>query len=253
MDNHTHILTIDIGGSGIKATVLDQHAHMVVPRKRMDTPVNSSPEKVLETIIELVADFPEYTCISVGFPGYVKNGVIVTAPNLGSKQWKGVPLAARIANALNKPVRLVNDADLLGLGVIDGEGLELMITLGTGLGTAFYMDGHLLPHLELAHHPLKDGKDYDEYIGKAQLKKKGKKVWNRRMEKVLEIMQTVFNYDMLFIGGGSAKHLDMDLDDNIRIVSNHDGIKGGVNLWRIEEDDLCVRTVTPESNTVENN
>lgn len=251
MDNLPHILTIDIGGSGIKATVLDQHAHMVVPRKRLDTPDHSSPDKVMETIIELVEDFPPYEKVSVGFPGFVKNGVIITAPNLGTEQWNGVPLAAMIADALKKPVRLVNDADLLGLGVIDGEGLELMITLGTGLGTALYMDGHLLPHLEFAHHPLKDGKDYDQYIGKAQLKKKGKKVWNKRMERVLDILQTVFNYDMLFIGGGSAKHLDLDLDENVRIVSNHDGIKGGVNLWKIEEDDLCVRTVRPESDRVE--
>jgi len=250
MDDQPHILTIDIGGSGIKATVLDQHAHMVVPRHRLDTPDHSSPAKVMETIIEVVKDFPPYSRISVGFPGYVKNGIISTAPNLGTPQWKGVPLAAMIADALQKPVRLVNDADLLGLGVIDGEGLELMITLGTGLGTALYMDGHLLPHLELAHHPLKEGKDYDQYIGKAQLKKKGKKIWNRRMERVLDILQTVFNYDMLFIGGGSAKHLDIDLEENIRIVSNHDGIKGGVNLWKIEEDDLCVRTVLPESNRV---
>ncbi len=251
MDNQPHILTIDIGGSGIKATVLDQHAHMVVPRKRLDTPAESTPEQVMDTISELVADFPPYSRISVGFPGYVKNGVIVTAPNLGSHQWKGVPLASMIADTLQKPVRLVNDADLLGLGVIDGEGLELMITLGTGLGTALYLDGHLLPHLELAHHPLKDDKDYDQYIGKAQLKKKGKKVWNKRMHKVLDILQTVFNYDMLYIGGGSSKHLEIDLEDNIRIVSNHDGIKGGVNLWKIEEDDLCVRTILPESSRVE--
>ncbi len=253
MDNHTHILTIDIGGSGIKATVLDQHAHMVVPRKRLDTPEHSSPDKVLETITELVEDFPPFEKISVGFPGYVKNGVIITAPNLGTDQWSGVNMAQMIADALEKPVRLVNDADLLGLGVIEGEGLELMITLGTGLGTAFYLDGHLMPHLELAHHPIRDDKDYDQYIGKAELKKKGRKTWNKRMKRVLQNMKTVFNYDMLFVGGGSSKYLDLKLDDNIRIVSNRDGIKGGVNLWAIEEDDLCVKTIFPATHSIEKN
>jgi polyphosphate glucokinase len=171
--------------------------------------------------------------------------------NLGTEQWLNVPLAAMIADALNKPVRLVNDADLLGLGVIQGVGLELMITLGTGFGSALYMEGHLLPHLELAHHPLRDDKDYDQYIGKAQLRKKGKKVWNQRMKRVISVLKTVFNYDTLYIGGGSSAKINIPLDDNIVIVSNRDGIKGGVNLWHIEEDDLCVRTVFPATNEIE--
>lgn len=245
------ILTIDIGGSGIKATVLDQDAHMVVPRQRLDTPDRGTPARVMDTILKLVSDFPEYSCISVGFPGYVKHGVIKTAANLGPDQWNNVPLASMIADALNKPVRLVNDADLLGLGVIQGVGLELMITLGTGFGSALYMDGHLLPHLELAHHPLHDDKDYDQYIGKAQLRKKGKKVWNQRMKRVVSVLKTVFNYDTLYIGGGSSDKINFPLDDNIIIVSNRDGIKGGVNLWHIEEDDLCVRTVFPAKNPIE--
>jgi polyphosphate glucokinase len=250
MDTDRHILTIDIGGSGIKATVLDKNARMVVPRHRLDTPAHASPENVMNTILELVKGFPPFDRVSVGFPGYVKHGIIITAVNLGTEQWYGVPLATMIATSLGKPVRLVNDADLLGLGVIEGKGLELMITLGTGFGSALYMDGHLLPHLELAHHPLKDGKDYDQYIGKAQLKRKGKKVWNQRMRRVIEVMKVVFNYDTLYIGGGSSSKLTIPLDDNIKIVSNRDGIKGGVNLWHIEEDDLCVRTFLPVPNSI---
>lgn len=247
MSQKKHILTIDIGGSGIKATVLDQDAQMVLPRQRVDTPDDSTPGNVLEAIEALVEDFPEYSHIAVGFPGFVKNGHVITAPNLGTAKWHKMPLAKMIADALDKPVRLVNDADLLGLGVIQGNGLELMITLGTGFGSALFLDGHLLPHLELAHHPITKKKDYDQYIGKAQLKKKGPKKWNKRMKKVLSIMQTVFNYDILYIGGGSSDKIDFPLADNMQVVTNYDGIKGGVNLWRIEEDDLCVKTIWPAS------
>jgi len=134
---------------------------------------------------------------------------------------------------LHKPVKVVNDADLQGLGLAKGKGLELVITLGTGFGTAMINDGVLLPHLELAHHPVTKNQTYDEYIGQKALDKIGKKRWNKRMKNVIGILITVFHYDFLSISGGNADKLTFKLDSNISIDSNRDGIKGGAKLWSL--------------------
>lgn len=225
------VLTVDIGGSHIKGTVLN---HLGVPQTdyyRLVTPASPSPDNTLHTIKALADHFPDYNKVSVGFPGYVKDGVVLTAPNLNSKAWANFAFCDELQKLLNRPVRLVNDADLQGLGIVSGKGFEIMVTLGTGFGTAFLMDGVLLPHIELAHHPLSKKGDYDWYIGERAFKKKGKKAWNKRMKKVLAILKTVFNYDRLYIGGGNADELAFRLASNIKIVTNQDGIKGGARLW----------------------
>ena len=129
---------------------------------------------------------------------------------------------------------MVNDADLQGLGLATGKGLEMIVTLGTGFGTALLMNGNLLPHFEVSHHPVSKERDYDQYIGQKALDEVGIERWNKRMEKVIEILKTVFNYDRLFISGGNSKRINFKTDDNITLVSNVDGIKGGVRLWQTE-------------------
>jgi polyphosphate glucokinase len=225
------ILSIDIGGSHIKATILDVAGTPLSDYQRMETPKPSDPENVMNTIHELVKDLPSYDKISVGFPGYVKNGVIKTAPNLGTEYWKDYDLQSAISAMLDKPAKVVNDADLQGVGIVSGKGLEMMITLGTGFGTALLLDGKLLPHLELAHHPIKTGKEYDDYIGDRGYEEKGQEGWNNRIKKVIDILKTVFNYDHLYISGGNAKKINFELEENITIVSNREGIKGGAKLW----------------------
>lgn len=229
-----HILSIDIGGSNIKATILNEAGAIVVDYQKLPTPEPASPENILQTIQTLIKGFPAFDCISVGFPGYVRNGVIITAPNLDTSLWHNVDLKKLISNALGKPAKVVNDADMQGLGVVNGKGFEIVVTLGTGFGTALLMDGILLPHLEIAHHPIKKNVDYDQYIGEKALLEIGDKKWNKRVLKVIEILKTVFNYDHLYIGGGNAKRINFDLDANMTIVSNKDGIKGGARLWRID-------------------
>lgn len=226
-----NILTIDIGGSHIKATILNAEGTPVSDYARMPTPQPSTPVNVIDLIKELVKKFTDYDKISVGFPGYVKNGVIKTAPNLGSDAWKDYPLQTNISALLNRPAKVVNDADLQGIGMVSGKGLEMMVTLGTGFGTALLLDGKLLPHFEIAHHPIKTDKDYDDYIGDKAYQKRGKEHWNYRMTKVFAVLKTVFNYDRLYISGGNAKNLTMPLDDNMIIVNNREGIKGGAMLW----------------------
>jgi len=224
------ILTIDIGGSNIKGTILDAHGKIIEAYKKEVTPKPATPVAVIASIKKLAVQFTAFDQISVGFPGYVKDGIVHTAPNLG-KGWAKTDLAKKLTALFKKPVRIVNDADLQGLGVAAGKGFEIVITLGTGFGTAFLVDGKLLPHMELAHHPLNNKGDYDYYIGEATLEKIGKKEWRKRMRKVLGILVTVFNYDHLYISGGNADLLTFPLAKNISIVSNKEGIKGGARLW----------------------
>lgn len=225
------ILSIDIGGSHIKCTVLNQKGELQKDYERVVTPVPATPENVIKAINKLVKDFPGYDRVSVGFPGYVKDGVVKTAANLGDSLWKDVNLAAMLAAALGKPTKVINDADMQGLGIVKGQGLELVITLGTGFGTAWLLNGNLLPHLEFSHQPFGKSASYDEYIGESALENQGIKKWNRRMKKVFEVLKTVFNYDYLYIGGGNSGKLTFKPDKNMKIVSNTDGIKGGARLW----------------------
>ena len=241
------ILTLDIGGTTIKATVLDPAGKQLQDYKKVQTPDHATPEKVIEAIQELIIDFPAYDRVSVGFPGYVKKGIVFTAPNLGTEIWKGFNLKKRIGDALQKPVRLINDADMQGLGVVSGEGLEMVVTLGTGFGTALLQDGHLLPHLELAHHSVTKNKTYDDYIGDHAIKNIGEKKWNERMKRVLDMLKIVFNYDKLYIGGGNSSKLTIKLDENMKIVTNEEGIKGGARLWQLDEN-FFMKSKTPSLN-----
>ncbi len=230
------ILTFDIGGSNIKATVLDLDGEMLQPYKKIPTPRPATPANMLAAMHSLVKDVEHYSRITVGFPGYIKKGIVWTAPNLGNDIWKGVNLNQIVSKHFEKPVRIVNDADLQGLALVSGSGLEMVITLGTGFGTALLQDGNLLPHIELAHHALTKKHTYDQYVGNEALKSVGEVKWNRRIGKIIVVLKTVFNYDRLFISGGNADKITIQLDHNIEIVKNKDGIKGGSKVWSLDED-----------------
>ena len=204
--------------------------------KKVDTPSPATPDNIIAAIQTLVKNFPGYDHISVGFPGYVKNGVVKTAPNLTTKHWADFDLSKKLSEVLDKPAKVVNDADMQGLGVVSGKGLEMVLTLGTGFGSALLLDGSLLPHLEMAHHPLTKNATYDEYIGDKALDKLGDKKWNRRLQKIIKVLKTVFNYDTLYIGGGNSRKINFKLDKNIKIITNEDGIKGGARLWVTDKE-----------------
>lgn len=230
-DPDEKILSIDIGGSRIKGTLLDVNGNMLMDYQRISTPKFAGPENVMQGIMQLTTNFPGFTKVSVGFPGYVRGGVVYTAPNLGNSKWQSVNLSDQLSALLRKPVRVVNDADLQGLGVTLGKGLEMVITLGTGFGTALLMDGALLPHLEIGQHPFTKTKTYDQYIGNNALESIGLDRWNKRFTKVLAVIKTTFNYDHLFISGGNSKKIFVELEENITRVTNMDGIRGGAKLW----------------------
>jgi polyphosphate glucokinase len=229
------ILAIDIGGTGLKAAVLNYDGEMVTERVRIKTPHPCTPEILLEALIKLVEPFSGYDFVSVGFPGVVRKGKIITAPNLGTEALRGFDLRAALEQRLGKPVRVVNDADMQGLGVIEGHGVEMVITLGTGFGTALFLDGELGPHLEIAHLPFRKGQTYDQQLGDKARKKIGNKKWSRRVLRAIENLRTLTNFDRLYIGGGNASRLKVELPPDVKIVSNEYGVQGGAWLWRERE------------------
>jgi polyphosphate glucokinase len=189
---------------------------------------------LVKTIGEAAAPLGAFDRVSVGFPGYVRDGKLLTAPNLGTETLGGFDLQAALAQIWGKPVRVLNDADVQGYGAVAGRGVEMMLTLGTGAGTAIFRDGEVMPHLELAHHPVSGNKTYDEYIGDAARRKKGRKRWNRRVAKAIAILREVVRFDHLYIGGGNAKAITFRLPPDVTIVPNSDGLTGGIGLWRAD-------------------
>src|SRR5262245_10861187 len=226
-----HTLAIDIGGTALKASVLDRYGRMIIQPVRLPTPYPCSPRVLLRALAKLTAPLPSIDRISLGFPGVVRSGHVVTAPHFGNKAWRGYPLEAAVEEHLKHPTRLLNDAEVQGLGIIAGRGLEVVLTLGTGVGSAVFADGRLAPHLELAHHPLHNAETYNEYAGNEALHRHGKKKWNRHVLKMIETVEALLNYDVLYLGGGNARHLSVDLPRNVRTASNVNGITGGVHLW----------------------
>jgi polyphosphate glucokinase len=224
-------LCVDIGGSHIKASVVDRLGRMTCSSIETPTPEPATPAGVIATVVTLASRLPLYHRISVGFPGVVRDGCILTAPNLGTRRWHGVDLAKCLETALKKPVRVLNDAEVQGLGVISGKGLECVITLGTGFGSAVFRDGQLMPHLELGQHPAWKSKTYDQFLGHAALLAKGTKRWNRRLARALGSVTVLLNFDQLYIGGGNARKVRLRLPENVTCVANKAGITGGARLW----------------------
>ena len=226
-------LSIDIGGSGIKGMVLDPDGEPVADRFRLPTPRPATPEAVLETVREVATHFADFERVSVGFPGVVRFGVVSTGANFDG-DWSQVPLAQAIEDATGKPCRAANDADVQGYGAIQGRGVELVITLGTGMGAAVFTNGHLAPNLELGHHPFAEGKSYEEWIGQAARETLGNEAWNRWVAKVIDTLLFIWNPTTLYVGGGNTKHLDFTLPDGVEVVPNVAGILGGIRLWEDE-------------------
>jgi len=231
------ILAIDIGGSGLKAALVDSRGRMLTERLRVETPHPSPPRVIVRALGRLLRPLPidaSVRGVAVGFPGVVRNGKVLTAPNLGTDPWRGFDLARALSTLLDKPVRVVNDADMQGLGAARGKGVEVVLTLGTGFGSAILVDGRLGPHLEISHIPFRKGETYDEQLGQAARKKVGNKHWNRRVARAIDAVRTLTTFDRLYVGGGNARHLTLELPADVRVISNECGMRGGAKLWQRE-------------------
>jgi len=229
---HPATLSIDIGGSGLKAMLLDPEGKPLSERQRVPTPAIPTPTNVLKGLDKLREVLPAFDRVSVGFPGVIKRGITYTAANLHPR-WALFPLQAELEKRWEKPVRVCNDAAVQGYGAVRGRGVELTVTLGTGMGSALFTDGRLCPGLELGHHPWKKH-TYEDYIGRRGLDKYGHRRWNEFIEEAIEQTEKLFNWDHLYIGGGNTKKLTFKPPKNVTIVSNREGILGGVALWRNE-------------------
>ena len=238
-------LAIDVGGTRLKAGVLDPSGAFVSGPARVDTPHPAGPDAVLAALAGIVAPPGGFQRISIGFPGMVRDGIVHTAPNLGTAAWAGFPLAKAATSRFGAPARLLNDATVQGLGVISGSGLECVVTLGTGFGFALFDNGRLTPHLEIGQHIARGKRTYDQYLGTRTLSLIGRKRWNRRLRRVFAALDTLIAYDALLIGGGNAKHVEGTLPAKSRIVSNEAGITGGVRLWDAALDDAFPGTALP--------
>ncbi|HXY45445.1 MAG TPA: ROK family protein, partial [Acidimicrobiales bacterium] len=237
-------LAIDIGGTGLKASVLDAEGRLLADRVRVATTYPITPEQMVDQLVKLVQPLPAADRVSVGFPGVVRRGHILTAPHFVTKAgpgtkvvkelvvlWTGFDLAEALSMRLGLPVRVANDADLQGWAVISGHGIEMVITLGTGVGTALFADGKLAPHLELAHQPFRKGETYNEQIGEVPLKRIGVPKWRKRVIEAIGNFDRLANYDRLYLGGGNAHHMQGHIDPSVTIVDNVAGIVGGIKLW----------------------
>lgn len=238
-------LAIDIGGTGLKASVLDDHGQMEHARVRTATPYPLPPQKLVKALLSLIAPLPPFDRVSVGFPGMVRGGHILSAPHFVSpegpggtptprlvKAWGRFDLEGSLEEATGKPTKVANDADVQGSAVVEGQGLEVVVTLGTGVGTAFFMEGRLLPHFEFAHHPFHKSRTYNEYLGDAARKRAGSAKWCERVVELIAAMKALTFYDHLFIGGGNSARLSgVRLPADVTVVSNDAGILGGIKLW----------------------
>jgi len=241
-------LAVDIGGTGLKASVLDVDGAMVADRVKVPTPYPLPPDKLVTTLGKLVAPLPKAERASVGFPGMVRAGLVLSAPHFSTKSGPGSPvdndlaarwshfdLTAALTQTFGMPTRVANDADVQGAAVVSGKGLEFVMTLGTGFGTGLFYEGRLMPHLEIAHQPFRKGETYNDQIGEAARKEIGEERWNRRVQKAIKNMRAMMFFDHLYIGGGNSRRLVRDdLDDDVTIIDNTAGILGGIKLWETD-------------------
>ena len=237
-------LAIDVGGTGLKAALLDPKGQMIGDRVKIETPYPCPPEKLVKSLHQLSERHPGYDRVSVGFPGLVRAGVVTETPALSravwggppdpelARAWEGFGLAAALQQDFGKPTRVANDADLQGSAAIKGKGFEFVMTLGTGCGTAIFWQGQMLPHMELSHGPFRKGETFDVRLGDAARRDVGNHRWRRRVRKAIAAFDDMLLYDQLYVGGGNAKHLkDDDLGDKGTRVPNIAGLLGGIRLW----------------------
>jgi polyphosphate glucokinase len=241
-------LAFDIGGTGLKGNVLDAKGALVADRVRVPTTYPMPPELMVEKLTGIATKLPEADRISAGFPGMVRRGIVLSAPHFVTKKgpgtevdsklakaWHGFDLETDLGQALGKPTRVANDADVQGAAVIEGHGYEVVVTLGTGFGTAFFLSGRLLPHMEFAHVDFEKGQSFNERIGEPVRKKIGDKKWNKRVREMIAYLDTLTMFDHLYIGGGNAPRVNRrdlgDVLERITVVDNSAGILGGIALW----------------------
>ncbi len=223
-------LAFDIGGTNVKAAVVAPEGVLLGPPVTRSTPRPAEPASVLALLVAMASEL-SFDRVSVGFPGVVVDGVTLSAPNLDGG-WAGYALGKELCQRLGCEVRVANDADLAGLALVEGHGVEMVLTLGTGMGAGLYLDGRLVPNLELGHHPFGDGRTYEERVSDQALAAVGVEAWKRRVVENIAQIRAVWNFRRLYIGGGNARWFAPDeLPSDVALADNSAGVLGGVCLF----------------------
>lgn len=200
---------------------------MATEKIREETPDRFTPAQLVAFIQRLAEQMPRYDRVAVGIPGIVHRDVVYSLPASRSRAFKGFALGDRLSDVLGKRVRVTNDAAMHGLAAISGKGVEMVITLGTGLGTALFIDGVLSAHYQTL--PEQD-QPFSPY-GDAARKKSGRKRWEKRVRELFEQLRWITNYDRLYVGGGNAERLKGEMPGRVKRIDSAAGILGGHRLW----------------------
>ncbi|GII98687.1 hypothetical protein Slu03_10650 [Sediminihabitans luteus] len=250
-------LSVDCGGGSIKAGVLAASGTAHAAPVRVPTPYPLPPERLVETIAGIAAGLPRAHRVTVGMPGMIRHGVVVHTPHYVTRSgprtrvdpglveaWSSFDVQAALGERLGLPVLVLNDAEVHGAGVVAGTGLELVLTFGTGLGSALFDGGRLAPHLEWSHAPVRRATTYDEYVGEVERRRLGNALWSRRVLHVVDGLRPVFRWDRVYLGGGNSRAITPTalgrLGDDVVVVPNSAALVGGSRSW-----DLPGRTPAP--------
>ncbi|HEY2781715.1 MAG TPA: hypothetical protein VGI90_13100 [Steroidobacteraceae bacterium] len=212
------VLAIDVGGSHVKTRISGRHEVRL-----FDSGPTLTPRLMASRVLKLNNDL-KYDVVSIGYPGVVVHGKIVTEPyNLG-RGWVGFDFR----KAFGRPTLLMNDAAMQAIGSYEG-GRMLFLGLGTGLGSALIVDGTVAP-MELAHLPYKHGRSYEDYLGDRGRQRRGAKKWRRTVADVVGQLSKALEADYVVIGGGNARKLKK-LPKNSRLGNNEFAFLGGFRVW----------------------
>lgn len=241
-------LAVDCGGGGIKATVLDANAFPLSQPRREPVPYPLPPSKLLDIVGDLAAGQAPFDRITLGMPGMIRHGVVIYTPhyiNRGGPRtkpvpslaaaWKNFDMAGALTDRFDVPALVLNDAEVAAAGIVSGQGLEMFMTLGTGLGTALVDNGVLAPHLEVSHAPMRWGLTFDDVLGEHERRRLGDSAWSRRVLRAVELLEPVFRWDKLYIGGGNASRISPTVRAKLgaEIVPNAAGMTSGVRAWSL--------------------
>jgi polyphosphate glucokinase len=213
-----HVLVIDVGGTNVKVGTAGQETALKIPSGKTMTAAR------MAAAVRKATEGWKYDAVSIGYPGAVKHGKPAHEPhNLG-----GGWMRFDYKKAFGVPVKIVNDAAMQALGAHAG-GRMLFLGLGTGLGSALVVEGHLLP-LELAHMPYRRGRTYEDYLGVRGLARLGRRKWTHHVLRVVALLRAGLQADSVVLGGGQTKKLKT-LPPGVRVADNHCAIRGGLRLW----------------------
>lgn len=213
------VLAIDVGGSHVKFRVSNRRSI-----RQFASGSELTPKHMVARIHEIAGDW-KFDVVSVGYPGVVIHGKIMTEPHNLGRGWVGFDFR----QAFGRPTRVINDAAMQAIGSYEG-GRMLFLGLGTGLGSAMIVDG-VVESMELAHLPYKKGNTFEDYVGDGGRRRRGHQKWERTVEDVVAQLRAALGADYVVLGGGNARKLK-SVPEGARMGNNDFAFLGGFRLWR---------------------